>query len=130
MNCPHNLREDWSRGQPVDHVPATLRWHLVSRHPGALAWLQRHARPGPVFVHTHLDRLEFDAGDIVCGVLPVHLMARINQLGARVAVIEMDVPADLRGRELSPEELDAGRGRTAGRVPRNSAGRTGAGRCR
>ena len=86
---------------------ATLRWHLVSRHPGALAWLHRHARPGPVFVHTHLDRLEFDAGDIVCGVLPVHLMARINQLGARVAVIEMDVPADLRGRELSPEELDA-----------------------
>lgn len=91
----------------TDRDGAALRWHLVSRHPGALAWLQRRARPGPVFVHTHLDRFDFDAGDIVCGVLPVHLMARINQVGARVAVIEMDVPAALRGRELSPDELDA-----------------------
>ena len=63
---------------------------FVSRHPGALQWMQQH---GPAFdCHVpHLDPASVQAGDKVIGTLPVHLAAQVCA----------------RGRELGLQELQA-----------------------
>lgn len=82
--------------------------HLVSRHPGALAWLRRRFGGRPARIHQHLtvdDR--FAPGDEVAGVLPLHWAARLCRLGVRVWSIDVDCPAARRGTELEADELDA-----------------------
>lgn len=79
---------------------------LVTRHAGAVEW----AREIGVELSsekpcTHLDVESVQAGDIVVGTLPVHLVAEINRRGARYLHLSMEIPADARGRELSAEEL-------------------------
>lgn len=79
--------------------------YLVSRHPGALAWLLAEIGSVPTTVLTHLDDVSFTNQDTVCGVLPLHWAARVCAAGARLFVLTVAVPRDLRGRELSAEQL-------------------------
>jgi CRISPR-associated protein Csx16 len=83
---------------------------FISRHPGALDWakvqglaIDRHC--------THLsdENLQKDiaAGDTVIGSLPVHLVAVVCQHGAVYYNLSLDLPVNLRGKELSAEELIA-----------------------
>lgn len=44
-------------------------------------------------------------GDIVIGTLPAQLVARICELGGRYWHLTLDLPAELRGRELSAEDM-------------------------
>lgn len=85
---------------------------FISRHPGALHWVQRH---GPAF-DRHLAHLDLNlgrvrAGDTVVGTLPVNLAARVCAAGARYVHLSLDLPADWRGRELSAVQLDAAQAR-------------------
>lgn len=48
-----------------------------------------------------------DASDTVLGVLPIHLAASVCERGARYGHLEMSVPANRRGTELSADELDS-----------------------
>ncbi|MBK9496385.1 MAG: CRISPR-associated protein Csx16 [Xanthomonadales bacterium] len=77
---------------------------LVTRHPGALAWLQsqgfREVRHVP-----HLDPKLVKPDDAVVGTLPLHLAAEVCGKGARFLGLSIDVPAELRGRELTSDEL-------------------------
>jgi CRISPR-associated protein Csx16 len=86
--------------------PATARtmW-FVSRHPGAREWA---ARKGIRVDRTiaHLDIAEVRAGDTVIGTLPVNLAAEVCRRGARYVNLSLDVPEELRGRELSADELE------------------------
>lgn len=86
------------------------RTFLVSRHPGAIRWLQRQGYPA-VIHRSHLDVDEIRAGDRVIGTLPVHLAARVCGLGAEYHHLAVDVPAAMRGRELGEAEMAACRAR-------------------
>lgn len=77
---------------------------FVSRHAGAIEWAQRQGlcvdRQVP-----HLDVQQVVEGDTVIGTLPVHLIAQINARGARYLHLRLDIPASMRGRELSADDL-------------------------
>lgn len=82
--------------------------YIVSRHPGAVEWMRRRLVGEP---HQCLAHLEpgFTAalGDRVCGVLPLAWVERIHRSGAEAWVLEVELPAALRGQELDAAQLDA-----------------------
>ncbi|MBB5015891.1 CRISPR-associated protein Csx16 [Rehaibacterium terrae] len=79
------------------------RW-LVSRHPGAIAWLRsRGIQANEV---RHLDHEQVMPGDEVFGTLPLHVAAAVCSRGARVFCLTMDLPAELRGQELDLQTME------------------------
>jgi len=76
---------------------------FVSRHAGALDWLRaHHPELAEACRHvTHATPADL-AGNIVIGTLPVHLAALCEEYWH----LEMDVPASLRGRELTVEDME------------------------
>lgn len=77
---------------------------FVSRHPGALHWMQQC---GPTFDRhvEHLDPAHVQPGDRVIGTLPVNLAAQVCARGAAYWHLALEMPASARGRELSAQEL-------------------------
>ncbi|MDR3054426.1 MAG: CRISPR-associated protein Csx16 [Zoogloeaceae bacterium] len=83
---------------------------FITRHPGALEWAK--AQGFAIDRHcTHLTDVNLTdgivAGDTIIGSLPVHLAAVVCQRGAAYYNLSLDLPAHLRGEELSAEELSA-----------------------
>lgn len=56
---------------------------------------------------THLDPDTIQAGDTVLGTLPVNIAAEICDRGARYFHLSLDLPEELRGHELTVEQMDA-----------------------
>lgn len=79
--------------------------YLVSRHPGAVTWCQRQGIAVDTIV-PHIDVSIIRPGDMVIGTLPINLAAEIQQLGCRYIHLSLQVPFDLRGVELSSEQLE------------------------
>ncbi|OGB72112.1 MAG: putative CRISPR-associated protein [Burkholderiales bacterium RIFOXYC12_FULL_65_23] len=77
---------------------------FITRHPGAIDWAHAQQLQVDHFVN-HLDPALIRAGDTVMGSLPVHLAAAICERGARYLHLSLDLPAELRGRELSVQQL-------------------------
>ena len=79
---------------------------FVSRHPGALLWMQQC---GPAFDRHvgHLDPAQIQPGDCVIGTLPVNLAAQVCARGAAYWHLSLEISAAARGRELSASELFA-----------------------
>lgn len=77
---------------------------FVSRHEGALHWMQQH---GPVFDRhvPHLDPADVKPSDRVIGTLPIHLAAQVCARGASYWHLTLAVPNEVRGRELSADAL-------------------------
>lgn len=84
-------------------IAAMTTW-FVSRHPGALQWMQQY---GPAFDHhvPHLDIASVQPGDGIIGTLPVNLAAQVCARGANYWHLSLELPAQARGRELSAQEL-------------------------
>ncbi len=80
-----------------------MRW-FISRHDGATNWAKSNSIPIDRFVD-HLDVEEITSGDIVYGTLPVHLAHEVCKRGARYFHLVLDVAVELRGKELSEEQL-------------------------
>ena len=78
--------------------------YFVSRHPGAIEWAAGKDLRIDHF-DPHLDLAQVQAGDTVIGSLPVNLAARVCAAGAAYWQLSLALPAELRGRELSAEEL-------------------------
>lgn len=79
---------------------------FISRHPGAIEWARQQGLRVDEYL-THLDPGRIRAGDTVIGSLPVNLAAQVCEAGARYLHISLELPAKLRGRELSADELAA-----------------------
>jgi len=78
---------------------------FVSRHAGAVQWAKHHGIDVDHHV-IHLSPDEVKQGDTVIGSLPVHLVAAICERGATYVNLSMDLPRELRGRELTAEDMD------------------------
>lgn len=72
---------------------------IVSRHAGAVAWLRQRGIHGRVIEHATIEQI---AGQHIVGNLPLHLAAQT----ASVTAIEMDVPPEMRGIDLTPGQMD------------------------
>ena len=77
---------------------------FVSRHPGAIQWAAQEGFKVDQLV-THLDTSLIRPGDTVLGSLPVNMAAEICAQGARYFHLSLDLPAELRGKELTPEDM-------------------------
>lgn len=79
---------------------------LVTRHQGAFEWLQQQGIVADHIV-SHLDTAHLAAGDSVVGILPFHLAAYVCEHGGRFLSLDVAVPAEWRGYELSADQLTA-----------------------
>lgn len=74
---------------------------IVSRHAGTIEWLRERGITGEVIAHVS-DPSQV-TGKIVVGNLPLHLAAQ----AFAVAAIDMpNLPAEKRGQDLTPNEMD------------------------
>jgi CRISPR-associated protein Csx16 len=80
--------------------------YFVTRHPGARDWAAAEGLTVDRVID-HLDPATVAAGDIVIGSLPVNLAAEVCSRGGAYLHLSIDLPADLRGRELSAEQMRA-----------------------
>ncbi|MFK0571210.1 CRISPR-associated protein Csx16 [Endozoicomonas sp.] len=78
---------------------------FITRHPGALDWLNRQEFPVDIIL-SHLDLSVIKHGDVVIGLLPVHLAAAVCSSGADYWHISMELPYEARGKELTADEMD------------------------
>lgn len=78
--------------------------YFVTRHSGALAWAALQGiRVDCVVPHLNPDAI--GPSDTVIGTLPVNLAAQICMAGARYVHLVLEVPAHLRGAELSAQQM-------------------------
>lgn len=79
--------------------------YLVSRHQGAVEWMQHMG----YHYDKHLTHLNSDdklsAGDTVVGSLPINLVADLDERSIRYLHLSLCIPEHLRGIELSAEQL-------------------------
>ena len=78
--------------------------YFVTRHPGARDWAAAEGLTVDRVIG-HLDPAIIAPGDIVVGSLPVNLAAGVCARGAAYLHLSLDLPAELRGRELSAEQM-------------------------
>ncbi len=93
-----------SQAPSLPATPAPVTW-MVTRHPGALEWLQAQGLQGRCV--PHLDPQLVGPGDRVIGTLPLHLVAAVCARGAHYLHLSLDLTPELRGKELSAEQLRA-----------------------
>lgn len=80
---------------------------FISRHSGAQEWAVREGYEGAKVV-THAGDDFFDGlepGDLVLGTLPVQLAEQVCSVGAEYHHLELSIPAELRGKELTAEMM-------------------------
>ena len=77
----------------------------VDRHAGAVAWCESTGVHFDEY-RPHFDGLVVGPGDTVVGTLPVNLAADVCSHRARYIHLTMDIPLELRGRELSEDEMN------------------------
>jgi len=79
--------------------------YLVVRHSGAIEWLSQQG----LVVDEHIVHLNIDdikQGDEVVGILPIKMIAKLCAKQAKYFHLDISVPAELRGVELSAKLLD------------------------
>jgi len=83
---------------------------VVTRHLGAVDWLRKkHGFTVNTHVISHLSQeiIDFlDRRHIVIGTLPIQLVADVLKQGARYFHLEMSLPSEARGKELSADDMD------------------------
>ncbi len=83
--------------------------YFISRHAGAVAWAAEQGLQVDELI-SHLDaaRIErLQQGDTIIGTLPVHLAAEVCARGARYLHLTLDLPPELRGKELTAADMSA-----------------------
>jgi len=81
---------------------------FITRHPGAVEWLKANypkiAKSATMV--SHFDASTTEAGDVIVGILPVNMICDVINHGARFIALQIDLPAELRGKELTVEDMD------------------------
>lgn len=78
--------------------------YFISRHLGAIEWAARQNLSVDCVV-PHLDPAQVQPGDTVIGSLPVNLAALVCAAGAAYWHLSLELPAKLRGQELTADDL-------------------------
>ena len=77
---------------------------IVSRHKSTVELVRERFRDVEVFEHvSDIDALK--GFDLVIGNLPLHMVAELKEAGVRYVMVSLELPRELRGRELNIEEL-------------------------
>jgi CRISPR-associated protein Csx16 len=79
--------------------------YLVSRHAAAITWIKQQTQVDQAI--DHFDSNLIQPGDTVIGTLPVHIAAEVCERGGKYLHLELTIPSEQRGKELSLEEMSA-----------------------
>lgn len=80
--------------------------YFVTRHAGALKWAKLKKLQFDVHL-LHLSNFDqLQANDIIIGTLPINIVYELNRRAVRYVHLSLDIPAELRGAELTAEQLD------------------------
>lgn len=108
--CPaKSLREQTEKlvaAFEVAQPQPTGKTYFISRHPGAFAWANTQGFQVDECL-AHFDVNFIQSGDTVIGTLPVNLIAQVNERGGRYFHLALELPAEMRGQELSAEQMQA-----------------------
>lgn len=77
---------------------------IVTRHKALVEWLHKHHKFKPndvIKVIEHATRKDIDEKDVI-GVLPLNLACFANS----VTQVDLDLPLEMRGKELTVEDID------------------------
>lgn len=80
--------------------------YFVTRHGGARDWATAEGIQVDEQID-HLDTGDIRPGDVVIGSLPVNLAAEVCVRGGHYLHLSLDLPTELRGRELTAEQMRA-----------------------
>lgn len=84
--------------------------YLVTRHEGTRIWATAAAKYGRLpfaidHVIEHLDPSALTKGDVVVGTLPLAMAAALEARGIAFWALDLDLPPDARGQEISGTAL-------------------------
>ena len=79
---------------------------LITRHTGAREWAHRRGFAVDRVVQHLESEADFGAGNVVIGSLPANLAARLCERGARYMHLSLDLPFDMRGIELTADDME------------------------
>lgn len=104
----HLLQPAGNGSMPTGESQAarTARTYFVSRHKGALDWATEEGIVVDQLVD-HLDLAVIQPGDRVLGSLPCNLAAEVCARGGRYFHLSLELPANLRGKELTADDMRA-----------------------
>lgn len=80
--------------------------YFVSRHAAAVAWAAGEGFHVDRLV-AHIDPDVVQPGDVVIGSLPVNLAGEVCARAGRYLHLSLDLTAELRGKELSVQQMQA-----------------------
>lgn len=79
--------------------------YFITRHPGALAWAKLNNLAYDIHTEHLVSLDQLKKGDTVIGTLPINMVYQLNQKSVRYVHLSLEIPANLRGVELSAEQL-------------------------
>lgn len=79
--------------------------YFITRHPGAVQWANAHNVSFDVHLEHLLSLDKLQSGDVVIGTLPINLISQINAMSVRYIHLSLQIPPELRGVELTVEQL-------------------------
>jgi len=82
-----------------------MKVYIVSRHPGTIEYLKRFYPDAEVINHLKSPD-DIPSGSLVIGNLPLTVVARLKERGVRYVQVNLEVPPELRGKELDVNELE------------------------
>lgn len=88
---------------PSKDVYLSKQIWIVSRHPGAQAWLLEQGYIGTPIAHLDLKIIE--PGQIVIGTLPIQMVVELTQKQIEYWHLSITVPECWRGIELTLEQM-------------------------
>ena len=78
--------------------------YFVSRHTGAEQWISQQGIEIDEKID-HIDPAIVKCGDTVIGSLPVNLVAEVYKRGGRYFHLTLDMPREIRGKELTVDDM-------------------------
>lgn len=78
--------------------------YFISRHSGAVAWAEAEGFHIDQRL-THFEVETVQPGDMILGTLPVSLIAEVNICGGRYFHLTLELPPEIRGKELTADDM-------------------------
>lgn len=78
--------------------------YFISRHPGAVDWAESEGHHVDQQL-AHFDVTIVNEGDKVLGTLPINLIAEVNARGAEYHHLTLDLPSEMRGKEITANDM-------------------------
>lgn len=86
-------------------LKTNMTTYFISRHAGAIHWAKQQGFDVDKQLH-HFEPEITQKNDIIIGTLPINLVAEVCLRGGRYFHLSLDLPVEIRGKELSANDME------------------------